>query len=120
MLLQLFLSGKVGRDPKRHVFPIPVSECAPSFVWTEQLVNPLWALVPLFLERSAPDAWVYLEVQREGRGSGLGDLSSLDDARLRLTGWAGGTPLQDKGISDRFSLLSGEELIRPLRLPRLS
>lgn len=37
-----------------------------------------------------------------------------------MTGWAGGAPLWVKGISDRFSLLSGEELIRLLRLPRLS
>lgn len=54
------------------------------------------------------------------RAGGLGDPNGLDDAGLMLTGLAGGTPLQDKGISDRFSLLSGEELIRLLGLTRLS
>lgn len=37
-----------------------------------------------------------------------------------MTGLAGGAPLEDKGISDRFSLLSGEEVIWLLGLTRLS
>lgn len=50
-----------------------------------------------------------------GKGAPLGELSSGGDARLS---W--GTPWWDKGISDRFSLLSGEEVMRLLRLTRLS
>lgn len=107
--------GRGGQDPKRHARPILTSDCALSAPCVlEREVNPLWAREPLSRMGRTEG------VGAVSRAGGLGDPNGLDGTGLTLAGLAGGTPLRDKGISDGFSLLSGEELIRLLGLTRLS
>lgn len=98
LLLQLFLSGRGA---------ILTSGCAPSSVCLA--VNPLGALVPA--------SWNGLLLQSRGQTGARRWTSWAVEA---MPGSARGTPLWDKGISDKLSLLSGEELTRLLRLTRLS
>ena len=51
---------------------------------------------------------------KEGASAGCAELLRSCQAQAdRVSGEAGDTPLWDKGICDRFSMLSGEELIWP-------